>query len=419
MKKFLLLLIPIMGFMVACHDKQIPSVSTNCSTCVTCKEGDGINSPQCVWRQNSSSALAKTVIPIFYKDILVMTKGVSGETEVIQFFNKNTGEKLAEWSDYEFGAPKLIGSDKGMYINDGILVVCTGTRLYGIDLTTFKTIWKSRSSNNLADGNMYGAYDKTYHASFGATEFVMTVYEGLVKTGKYRPLITFQVPDTTKLDLVFTNAFVKGTDTFALICTNNYFYNSNQFKGYFTLLNVSKNTKVYEKEINPDIIDKRIGGIIGPAVIKDDIMFYGGLDAIYAFELMTGKLKWRTPLAKHSTCPIVMGKTNGVDYLFNSTVDGFIRCNNLSDGVELWKTAVPPSIAPLAYHDEHLYFRGASSNLKVLDTRTKKIIWDYELSENKKDKSRFVNTYVIPDPATGKIYTTDYIDVYCFNPVKK
>jgi hypothetical protein len=251
MKSTFLLSFMIILSIFSCDNKENPMLT--CSDCITCKEGDGVGSPQCVWRSNSSDRLAKTTKPLIYNDILIISKGALGEAEVIQFFNKNTGEKLGEWSDYEKGAPSTI-SNRSLYVNDGTLVVCTGTRLYGIDLVSFKTIWESRSGTNGGDANIYGVFDKTYHATYGTTEFTMTIYEGAVKTGKYRPIITFNVPDTTKLDLVFVNAFVKGTDTLALICTNNYFYNSNGFKAYFTLLNITKNLKVYEKDVNEDIM---------------------------------------------------------------------------------------------------------------------------------------------------------------------
>jgi outer membrane protein assembly factor BamB len=159
--------------------------------------------------------------------------------------------------------------------------------------------------------------------------------------------------------------------------------------------------------------------MMGPGVIKNDNIYFSGLDATYAYELLTGKLKWRTPLVKHSTCPIVIGNaSNNDEFLFTSTEDGFVRCLNPENGIELWKVNAPKSINPLLYHDGHLYYRGASENIKVLSTKTQKLIWDYQLSENKKNKDRFVNTYIIPDLVTGKVYTTDYIDVYCFNPVK-
>jgi outer membrane protein assembly factor BamB len=413
-----LLLASFLTTQVSCNkDNPTPS----CPTCIDCKEGDGISGPKCVWRQNSSDKLAATIPPIFYKDLLIITKKFfTKEPEVLQFFNKNTGEKLGEWSDYAADAPKGITGEGATYIYDNILVICTGTRLYGIDLTSFKTLWMSRSGTNGGISRVYGVADKTYHATYGATEEIMNIYEGSVKTGKYRKIRTYTCPDTTKLDLVYLTPFIQNNDTFALICTNNYFYNSNESRAYFTLLNVTKNEVIYEKDIHQDIIHKLLGGINAKPFIRNGIMHYSGLDATYAFELMTGKLLWRTPVPKHMTAAIVGGNPAiGDDFLYVSTEDGFIRCYDPNNGTELWKVVVPPSINPLTYHDGILFFRGASNNLKALDTKTRKIKWDYQLNANKKDQDRFVNTYIIPDPTTGRIYTTDFIDVYCFEKLQK
>ena len=408
------LFLPFVLITLSC--KKDNSVQS-CTTCIDCKEGDGISAPKCVWKQNLSQELVTSAKPLMYKDLLITSKRRTGDTEFIQFFNKNTGEKLGEWSDYGGGdAPNTIDRQYTMYIYDNILVVSTGTRVYGVDLATFKTLWTSRSSTTFGNSQVYGLFDKFYHSTYGATEEILNIYEGSTKTGKYRKIKTLTCPDTAKLVLSDLISFVQGSDTFALLTHSYYFYPSNTNKSYFTLLNITQNKTVYERDISTDYISKQLGGLWADPVIRKGIMYYSGFDANYAFDMMTGKLVWRTALTKHASCPMVGGDPAiGDDFLYVSTEDGFVRCYDPANGNELWKTEVPVSIDPLLYDNGFLFFRGAASKIKVLDTKAKKIKWDYKLNATIKDDNRFPLIFIVPDPATGRFYTTDFKDIYCFD----
>ena len=117
---------------------------------------------------------------------------------------------------------------------------------------------------------------------------------------------------------------------------------------------------------------KRTGSIEGAPAVADGLVFVASLDKhLYAVELATGKLKWKTRLGPMKASPAVR---NG--RVFVGDLEGRMYCVNAADGKVLWTFDTEGEIhAGVNFHGQNVLFGSHDSTLYCLDPDGKKV-WD-------------------------------------------
>ena len=85
---------------------------------------------------------------------------------------------------------------------------------------------------------------------------------------------------------------------------------------------------------------------------------------------------------------------------------------------KLWKTRSSGTSSPSFYYKEHLYFTGGGDGkLHVIDSESGVYNKKYLAPKYKENTNLFFSRATIVDEKIGRIYTTDYRNVYCIEPV--
>jgi outer membrane protein assembly factor BamB len=115
---------------------------------------------------------------------------------------------------------------------------------------------------------------------------------------------------------------------------------------------------------------KRTGGIEGAPAVVGGIVYVASFDKhLYALELATGKLKWKTKLGYVKASPAVK-----VDRIYVGDLEGKFYCVNAADGKVLWTFEAGAEIQASAnFHGDNVIFGSHDSNLYCLNPKGEKV----------------------------------------------
>ena len=115
---------------------------------------------------------------------------------------------------------------------------------------------------------------------------------------------------------------------------------------------------------------KRTGGIEGAPAVVGGVVYVASFDKnLYALELASGKLKWKTKLGYMKASPAVK---DGRIYI--GDLDGKFYCLNANDGKVLWTFEAGAEIqAGANFHGPNVIFGSHDSNLYCLSPKGEKV----------------------------------------------
>jgi outer membrane protein assembly factor BamB len=115
---------------------------------------------------------------------------------------------------------------------------------------------------------------------------------------------------------------------------------------------------------------KRTGGIEGAPAVVGGIVYVASFDKhLYALELASGKMKWKTKLGYVKASPAVKG-----DRIYVGDLEGKFYCVNATDGKVLWTFEAGAEIQASAnFHGENVIFGSHDSNLYCLNPKGEKV----------------------------------------------
>jgi outer membrane protein assembly factor BamB len=115
---------------------------------------------------------------------------------------------------------------------------------------------------------------------------------------------------------------------------------------------------------------KRTGGIEGAPAVVDGIVYVASFDKhLYAIELATGKMKWKTKIGYVKASPAVKGGR-----IFVGDLEGKFHCVDATDGKVLWTFEAGAEIQASAnFHGDNVIFGSHDSNLYCLNPKGEKV----------------------------------------------
>jgi outer membrane protein assembly factor BamB len=115
---------------------------------------------------------------------------------------------------------------------------------------------------------------------------------------------------------------------------------------------------------------KRTGGIEGAPAVVGGVVYVASFDKhLYALELATGKMKWKTKLGYIKASPAVKSER-----IYVGDLEGKFHCVNVADGKVLWTFEAGGEIQASAnFHGDNVIFGSHDSTLYCLNPRGEKV----------------------------------------------
>jgi outer membrane protein assembly factor BamB len=408
-------------FFMSCKDKENPipeppvviaPIDTVCVDCKNCKEGDGISGPLCLWKSPiiDNKELSGNDKPFFYKDFVIISRSQTGITkEPILFFHKGTGKRLGIWEDYAEGAPASL-SAQSFYAYDNTLMVGTGTRVYAIDLATFKTKWMTKS-HNWGDWEVGGIANSTFHFTMSEDQKTIYLEKGFTNSKKIETIYQETVPDNIKVGIKSYYTYVEQKDTMLLFWMSKYNYTTYVLDWYLTSYNVTQKKQIYQEQLNEFDGDT---GLPDDPMVKDGKMYISVGHGLYCLDIKTGKDLWRKELPSHHTSEAIIGEDNRVYVTSQANPEAVFYCFDSSTGAELWNVKTDNSLQNMVYHNGIVYScASGTTKINAIDTKQQKVLWKYKCSEGNTGKSIYFLPYLNIDKPNNKLYIGSNTTLYC------
>jgi outer membrane protein assembly factor BamB len=390
----------------ACGDKEMPlpiplpdltepilvePTDTACVPCKECKEGNGVTGPLCLWKSKLTlgNELCGNDIPYIFKHLAIFTRDILGKPSVIVFYHKASGKKLGEWADYEVGAPTSLSS-KSMYSYGNTLVIGTGTRVYAIDLSTFKTKWMSKS-HDWGGKEVKGIGNMTFHYTLSENTKTIYLEKGEVSSNKHEVIYEETVPNNLKVVYTQYHPYIDGKDTILLFWIAKYNFDTYVTNWYLASYNVTQKKLLYQEKINDF---KNNGSFPYYPSVKDGKIYASIGQGAFCNDIKTGKEIWTKELPNHATFEGILGDDDNM-YVVVMELDGStLYCLDSKTGTELWTLLVDSGCQNMVCHKNVLYtVSSETTKIQAIDTKQKKVIWKYLTSENKNGGT---NIFYIP-----------------------
>ena len=391
---------------------------TTCTTCKDCKEGDGVNGPLCLWKNRITltNELSANHRPFVYKELVIFTRNLdSYPHDVLVFYHKDTGKKLGEWDGYLPNTPSKV-SNEGFYAFGNTLVIGTGTRIYAIDLQTFKTRWVTKS-HDFGNLTVNGIGNTTFHYTLSENQKTIYLDKGYTDKDKVETIYQETVPDNIKVSMWYYQPYTEGTDTIALFWMNKYNYETYASDWYLTSYNVTQNKLIYQEKIKQ--AGKNNGGLPGAPNIKNGKIYAGIGDGLYCLDIKTGQEIWQVNLKYNQTYTAIVGDDGNVYTSTTVLPDGLFRCFDGNTGAELWSIKVDNSLQNMFYHNDIVYVTASgTTEINAIDVKQKKILYKYKCSETKPSNDVYFLPVFFLDKSTGKMYIGSNTTAYCLKTIK-
>ncbi|MCX6313477.1 MAG: PQQ-binding-like beta-propeller repeat protein [Sphingobacteriales bacterium] len=245
-----------------------------------------------------------------------------------------------EWSK------KFPGNVKWYHITDaGILVVCTGDALYGINPDSGEEIWKADNLDDIKEEN-YDPIEGTPYAAivkqkaFSATGTRYTIID--VVKGKI-------LADTKELDMIMVTKRIHVKELNSMI-----FFGLSKTRGkpFLVMISLEDGHKVWEQN---KLFEKNSEEIVSNGLATNDGIYIATTKNIYKLNQQTGEILWSVDMKTEK--PVVAveqnkksgfgklmggGNTTHVDLSANATSTSaqFFLHNNNNDKVYFWNQDV-------------------------------------------------------------------------------
>ncbi len=390
---------------------------TACAVCSDCKEGDGVTGPICLWKNKviETKGLSYTDRPFIYKDLAIFTRNQdSNPHAVIVFYHKNTGKKLGEWEDYQVGAPSGL-SNQSMYAANNTLVIGTGTRVYAIDLNTFKTKWFSKS-HDWGDTEMEGIGSLFFHYTKNESQQTIYLEQGEVGSKKLKTIYEETAPDNIKISIDNYNTFVDQQDTILSFWVSKFDLITYESAWYISAYNVSQKKLMYHTKINQ--VAKN-GGFPARPMIRNGKVYPSIGDGLYCFDIKTGKEIWKVQMPNFHTMEAIVGDDGNVYVSTFAQPESIFHCYDPNTGKELWNILVDTSLQFMVSQNNVVYsISSGTGNLHAIDVKQRKLLWRYACSESKGGKGIYFVTNLAVDKTNQKLYIGSNTSAYCFQTIK-
>jgi outer membrane protein assembly factor BamB len=353
---------------------------------------------------------------IIYKNWFI-TPGGSGKPASLYAWDTKTGEKVWEWS-----LPTAVRIEN-MQIKSNVILLNTLREFIALDLETRLVLWQENLRNQgfnadngmtVTDKDVYVTWN-TYKDWGLYPKDSVVIFKYDIKTGNKEKIYGFGLEEGKWAASLSKVCFWQDPITKdSILLVNKNGSNSHTIPQEqptdFYAINIRSKKVIWRQEkycpISSDLL-------FAPIVYGGDVLV-GGDWSIYSFDILTGKLNWRTQFPELGNFG-AFGNTQHLlvgDRLFVNPVSSEIMCLNAKNGTVVWynKTDAPNCTEVMHYYKDMLIFTSwPLESVMVLDAINGQKIH----KQTPSDKSTF-HTDIAYDPVTDMFFTQTYISVYGF-----
>jgi outer membrane protein assembly factor BamB len=364
----------------------------------------------------STTGIVNSENCIVYKNLYIMPGDLSKPAKILAWDTK-TGEKAWEWE-----LPTAVGISN-MQLKGNIILLNTLREFIALDLDTRQVLWQENFRNQgfnadngmtVTDHDVYivwntykdwGLYPKDSVVIFKydiKSGFKEKIYGFGLEEGKWEPSLSevcFWQDPVTKDSILLVNKNGSNART-----------TPQEQPTDFYAINIRTKKIMWRQEKYCPISSELT---YSPVIYGDDVIVAGDW-SIYSFDILTGKLNWRTQFPEFGNFG-AFGTTQHLlvgDRLFVNPIGFDIMCLNANNGKVIWhnKTDAPNCREVMHYYkDLLLYTSWGYGSVMVLDALTGQKIH----KQTPPDKSTF-HTDIAYDPVTDMFFAQTYTSIYGF-----
>jgi outer membrane protein assembly factor BamB len=406
--------------LLSCKDKEMPMpeppvnnpTDTTCVECKNCKEGDGVTGPLCAWKSNilnPNGGSSGSDAPFIYKDMVIIssTQDDDDEDDII-FYNKYSGKRLGSWEDYVPNAPSSPGN-KSFYAYGNTLMVGLGTRMYAIDLNTFKTKFVTKS-HEWGGSVIGGIGSNTFNWTKSEDQRTIYLEKGSTENKNIETIYTERVPSNIKIGFDGYNSYIEGKDTILITWMWKYNYDNADTEWFLTSYNITKKKMLFQQLLNEF---PKNTGLPGVPMIRDGKICISVGHGVYCLDVKTGEHKWRYQFPEHRMTQAIIGDDGRVYATSQGFPEGTLYCFDLDTGQELWTLKTDNSLQNMVYNKGYIYSVSSGSvRITAIDLNQRKIVWKYKCSETKPGGSIYYLPYISLDKSINRLFISSNTSLY-------
>jgi len=383
---------------------------------ISCGKDDAkiASEPELIWSSLlKGDTLAASINPIIYGNIALHTQIIVGEpyTPFIAF-DKNTGERLWTWSDFSGDYESIGSASTGVVHKDNIFVFSTGIRVYAIDLSTGQTLWRTWDDNLLGDGDMTSCGDLIFHIELKSDRSEYYLKVANIHTGNWETIYT-TIADDDYIPLFDPPTYYIDDSGDTLLYFTNNRYNFQLQKGHPELIcyNLTQREIVYEKDISSPTYGY---GIFRPPLIYNGKIYLHVGPVVYCYSIETKQEIWSTRLDDNVGSISFILEEDRL-YVGIEGMNPQLYALNPETGRQIWKIKSSGTSSKMQYYNGVIYFNGGGNGLlHALNAQTGEYIWQYSSPDLKHNSGAWFDSAISIDKATGRIYTSNYLNALCF-----
>ena len=377
-----------------------------CNKGSTPEDPNNTSTPKLVWRKPLTDVLSLTLNPFIVGNKIIYSK-TNGDVKPLVVFDKNTGDRLWEWSDFQ-GTSKRFYDE--FYTSNNVLAATSGAKVYGIDLTTGKTNWVSNSpetgSNDLGGigSHVFHLQKATVNGKLNTSLKDIDINSGAEKTlWQFTTNDDFQPGFDKPLSIVDS----KG-DTLLYFVLGGYTYlPKDSARWQMVCYNLSKKQQQYQTTFYYGIY--RGGG--GAPVIANGKIYVTMGSYVMCLNQSDGKFLWETPRQQNNRIGFLTIEDNKI-FVCNESKG--VLCFNADTGNLIWENAETGSFSSrIAYLNGVVYFTNYGDGyLHAFEANTGKRLLKYSLST---EGFQYVLTL---DKQTKRLYLSTDKDAVCLETIR-
>ena len=351
--------------------------------------------------------------PIIYNDIVIYSwHTTSPQVTPLVAYNKNTGEKKWEWSDF-FYNPEYTGAKRVMYVYENKLVFSTTyLNLYCIDLNTGETLWRYESKGSRPQVRGYENFVLSTASNLSdGSDFYSAIFLTNINTGDIQEVKRFSMENGYRPELNTPLLYRNSIGELVYFQTYTLYNSSLEPEAIVNTIayNIDREEIYFENEgmiddIGYEYHDHKIYGSTYP----------NGSELI-CIDAETFEVLWE------ADTPGGIGRS-GISFIKDNLIHGSealdtgneIYCRDKNTGELKWKSQGVAQSSRHGHYEGKIYF--SNGNLFVLDLQNGSKLHTAISPDYEENEGAFFDRVLSIDPETGRIYTANYISALCYEP---
>ncbi len=332
------------------------------------------------------------------------------KNSTVRAIDIHSKEIIWEWDSYFFSQYQSIQYCDGVYAYEDRVALNSGRDSYCVDLETGETIWKIIIPDGDAEISGYGS--NVYQTvAYGPNPFAdsSSICQIDIFSGEIRKLFTvYKDSSNYEVNLCRPLVYRQDGDTI-LVFSNSMYIMPPNYKPKVDLYsyNLSKDSILWHIEA----IDPTGQLNVRPPLIKNNLIYFGGMSKMFCIEAETGKIKWQKRYPRNS---INQGSNYLIYYdkIIIKLDNGDLIAFNKNNGELMWRNShVGACCVELRLYEDRLYF--SSGYIFIVDANTGKTLYKIGKPNNKLPHDMYLHAISV-DLENKRMYTTNGYFLNCF-----